>query len=166
MKRKINKRKRNKSRKARKPSIRSKHSMKKGGGCGCKDLATIKMSGGADFFNHHNIEPVSFSGVPIRDYYSYNKYDVGTDVQGAQISSRSLPNFTGGRKIKYRKTRKIRGGLAFSNYTGDPMLSNNTDIVSQNGNMNGSLLSANILRGVPSGNYGSLNASIDNNPLV
>jgi hypothetical protein len=143
----------------------------RGGTCNCKNL---EQSGGGDYFLSGYKEPPSFDKVPISSFYPQNMYTAGTDVQGAQISSRGLPNMSstgGGKKNKKNKTnkrtnRKMKGGMNFAYFAQDPVLGNNNDIISTNGNIGGALLSSNVLRGVAGSSYSSTTANINATPLV
>jgi len=144
----------------------------KGGGCGCKNL---EQKGGGDYFSSGYKEPPSFNNVPISSFYPQNMYKAGTDVQGAQISSRGLPNMTstrgGGKKSKKTNKRrtnrkKMRGGMNMGYFAQDPLLGNSNDVVSTAGSMSGVLLSSNVLKGVAGSSYGSTTANINATPLV
>jgi hypothetical protein len=144
----------------------------KGGGCSCKNL---EQKGGGDYFSSGYKEPPSFNNVPISSFYPQNMYKAGTDVQGAQISSRGLPNMTstrgGGKKSKKMNKRrtnrkKMRGGMNMGYFAQDPLLGNSSDVVSTAGSMSGVLLSSNVLKGVAGSSYGSTTANINATPLV
>jgi hypothetical protein len=147
--------------------------MKKGG-CGCVKLIP-SMSGGGDYFLPGYTEPPSFDKVPIHSFYPQNMYNV--DPQGAQISSRLLPNMTGGKKtmkmrrkitlkrkvLKFknkrnkknknktmRKQKKMKGGVSeiMLRNTTDPLLNSTNNNILSHGNISGSLLGNNILGGL------------------
>ena len=130
-------------------------SKKQRGGCGCS-----KIHGGST-------DTPSFSNVPIHSFYPYNKYDLGTDVQGQQVSTRILPNTVNGGG----KTKKMRGG-SFSgstiNLLNDPILGNGVNLINSSGNTSGALFGSNILGGISNGNYSATPYTVSTlqNPLV
>jgi len=138
------------------------------GGCGCggnahdvkpfEQAALIK--GGGDYFLPGYKEPPSFNEVPIRAFYSNNTYEPGTDVQGGQISSRLLPNMSGGKKkkkLKVRFTKKMKGGvpMTISNLVSDPLLNGKGDIITNYGSTSGGILGYNITGGIIESKYSS-----------
>ena len=125
------------SRKLRKGSRKSrKGSRKSRGGCGCSgsDTPPLPISGGNSFQ-----EPASFADVPAYAFYPNNEYR-GDDVQGGQISTRLMPQITGG--SKKRRHRKKRGGASFSEYAG-----NGNNSIWSFGNSAGAGTSYNLITG-------------------
>jgi len=173
-----------------------KHSKKKvksykkrnsrGGGCGCSQSSEQK--GGGDYFLGGYKEPPSFNNVPISSFYPQNMYTAASDVQGAQISSRGLPNITSGggkksrknkmnkksKKTKRNKTNKktkrnmkMKGGaINYSLFLRDPILGNSSDPVSSGGNTSGAIQAANIFNQGGASNYASSSANMKATLLV
>jgi len=171
---------------------RVKSYKKRKGGCGCSQNSeqshSSEQKGGGDFFLGGYKEPPSFNNVPISSFYSQNTYTAGSDVQGAQISSRGLPNMSsgGGKKSRKNKTnkkikkikrnkssktnkrnKKMKGGsINYALFSQDPMLGNSTDAVSSGGNTSGAIQAANIFNQGGASNYASSSANMKASILV
>lgn len=136
-----------------------KKRMKAGCGCGGGSGSPSLMKGGGDFFLQGYKEPPSFNEVPISKFYANNTYQQGTDVQGGQISSRLIPNMTGGKRKskKVRFSKKMKGGFSFGfpmiNSFADPLMGRNMNAVTTQGSTAGALLGSNIVGGLQQDNY-------------
>jgi hypothetical protein len=147
-------------------SINKTRSMKKRmrGGCGCAggsgSSSPSLFKGGGDFFLQGYKEPPSFNEVPISKFYENNTYQQGTDLQGAQISSRLMPNMTGGKNMNKKKvsfSKKMKGGFSFGfpsiNLFGDPLLGGEMNAITTQGGVAGAMVGSNIVGGLQQDNY-------------
>jgi hypothetical protein len=167
-------RKKNRKNSTKKRSFKRRNSKKQlkikkvKGGCGCgsnsSDFKPFEqvglIKGGGDYFLPGYKEPPSFNEVPIRSFYSNNTYENGTDVHGAQVSSRLLQNMSGGKrtkKLKVRFSKKMKGGIpmTITNLVLDPIMNGKTDIITNHGSTSGGLLGYNIMGGIIESKYNS-----------
>ena len=172
-----------------KKKVKSYKKRKGRGGCGCSDSQSSEQSsqkGGGDYFLGGYKETPSFNNVPISSFYPQNTYTAGSDVLGAQISSRGLPNMSsgGGKKSKNKKNKtkrnkknktsktnkrnkKMKGGsINYALFSQDPMLGNSTDPVSSGGNTSGAIQAANIFNQGGASNYASSSANMKATLLI